>query len=728
MYDQSPFASLGRYVYRNRKLIIALWIVATLVLEVVGSRLPDVLGGSGFRIEGSPSSQVEKALKEEFGVANSSMILVFESERYNPEDAAFRTFVDETLTELSNVSNVVSTESPYESPNRVKGNLAYATLGFDKEYDKLREEITAVKNKLSEHEDITVRLTGVPVITEDMNEASQKELAKAEAIGLPAALVVLLLAFGGLVAAAIPIVIGALAVLCAMGILYFIGSVSDLSIFVLNVVPMIGFALGIDFALLLVNRFREELINFNKDEAIVRAVATAGRSIAFSGLCVLLGLAGMLVINVEIFRTVAISGIIVVVISVISALTFLPSLLALLGHRVNALKLFKPKHNKKSGWHIFSSFVMRRPGILALATIVVLSLGLIPVMNLNLAIPESDSLPASYDSRIAFEKLEETFGEKRLNPVQVVVTARENMMNSNQLEKLEALVTKLKDEEIVDDIQSIFSLTGTSATQLSDLYGNDQTRGTVAPVIERLVSGDKTLLTVTLNVNTSSEKAQDWVRKWQGEHGDLEMMIGGKTKFYQEIFDELYAKAPYGFLIVIVSTYIILFLAFRSVLIPFKAIIMNVLSLGATFGILVWIFQEGHLSGLLDFVPNGTIGLMIPIFIFSLVFGLSMDYEVFLISRMHEVYLETKDNDEATLKGLISTSKIITSAAAIMIVITGSFAFTGVMPVKQMGVGIALAIFLDATLIRMVLTPALMKLLGHLNWWSPKILRKKATD
>ncbi|HEU5139945.1 MAG TPA: MMPL family transporter, partial [Bacillales bacterium] len=567
--------------------------------------------------------------------------------------------------------------------------------------------------------DISVGLTGASVVATDLNHASQHSLKKAEMIGVPAAIIILILAFGGLVAAVLPLLIGILSVVATAGIVYFFGLQIDLSIFLLNVIPMVGLALGIDFALLLVNRFREELEKDSVQKALIRTVETAGRSIAFSGFCVFLGLIGMLFIQVSIFQTIALGGMVVVILSVIVALTFLPALLAVLGPNVNRLRLFKSKTNSRnSAWHRFAAFVMKRPVIMLVLSVVVLVIGMIPVRHLELTIPKAESLPPGYESRVVYETFQEQFGGGDLSPVIMVVRSDDGIMKKEKLASLHKFVQSLAKEGITTNIQSMFSVSGLGPEKLYQAYQNEKTRSKIEPVVDKFVHGDKTVVYTYLNVPSDSEKAKDWVRHFDGTQNGLHILLGGKTKFYQEIFDELFNKIPYALAAVFLSTYLVLLWAFRSVLLPLKAILMDALSLSATFGILVWLFQGGNLTAPTD------IGLMIPVFVFALVFGLSMDYEVFLISRIQEYYEKTGDNDYATLMGLTTTSKIITSAAAIMVVVTGSFAFTGVIPIRQLGVGIALAIFLDATIIRMVLVPSLMKLLGKWNWWVPGLLKR----
>jgi putative drug exporter of the RND superfamily len=550
-------------------------------------------------------------------------------------------------------------------------------------------------------------------MVEDLNEASQKDLAKSEMIGLPIALLVLIFAFGGLVAASIPIAIGVSSILVSMGVVYFFHHVVDLSIFILNIIPMIGLALSIDFALLFINRFKEEILLHNSEDALIITLRTAGRSIIFSGLCVFIGLSGLLFIRIDIFQNVAIGGMIVVLVSILSSLTLLPLILFFLGNRINSFPLFRSKGNHERIWFNFSNFVMRFPILITLISLVVLLACLIPIKDIQLAIPGKDSIPPYYESRIAFETYKEHFipnGREEENELIMILEAKEEMTKLSVLENAVTFIDSLEKDDYVTYVESPFSISKIKDPAIfSQMW---ETNKEFSVNLSRYIQKDKMLLRVFLDDDKTTKQIHKWVNEWDKEGEPFTIHLSGQVKFEQEIFNEIYQKAPYGFLLIIISTLIILTIAFQSILIPIKAIFMNILSLGATFGIVVWIFQYG-----LFHIEPVTIGLILPVFVFSLVFGLSMDYEVFLISRIHEVYLETNDNTHATIIGLTLTSKIITSAAAIMIVITGAFSFTGVMPIKQIGIGIAIAIFIDATIVRLLLVPALMRLLGDWNWW-----------
>lgn len=704
---------MGGLTYRYRKLVLVLWILVIGISMVFALKLPSVLSGNGFEYNGE-YNETRKLLENEFGQAKSSIILVFQRDS-TVNQKEWHQYINATIEDLKQFDGAKSITTPFDREGMIKEEFAYGLLTFDKKAEDLGKEIDQLNTILKNKQGLKVTMTGEPIIVQDLNIASQEDLAKAEMIGLPIALLVLVLAFGGLIAASIPIVIGVVSILTTMGVVFFFSYGTNLTIFILNIVPMIGLALSIDFALLLINRYKEELHSRSIEEAIKISVATAGRSIIFSGLCVFIGLSALWFIQIDIFQNVALGGMAVVFISAFCALTFLPALLSVIGTRINKFSILRLTDRKTSIWHRFAKFVMRHPVLMAGLSLVILLAGLIPVSQMTMSIPGTESLPAKYPSRVAFEAFEEHFipKDKRTdNKVSIVLEAEGDILIPANLRKVNNFLEEISKDSLVDIIDSPFSATGIqNEEQLSQLLTLGQKEQT-APILDYFVRDNKMLIDVYLKTTDHSAKARDWVRDWSSRDLDVTANFGGAIKFEQEIFDEIFEKAPYGLLLIVISTFFILMAAFRSILIPLKAILMNILSLSCTFGIVVWIFQQGHLG-----IEPVDIALILPVFVFTLVFGLSMDYEVFLISRIQEFYLTSGDNTEATISGLTYTSKIITSAAAIMIVVTGAFAFTGVMPIKQLGVGIAIAIFIDATIVRMVLVPALMKLLGDWNWW-----------
>ncbi|MGD6834001.1 MMPL family transporter [Sutcliffiella halmapala] len=702
---------LGRFIYTQRKWMIISWCIFILFFGYFASKLPTVLSGNGFEYDGSYMN-TQTILEEEFNQSQSSILLLFEKENFASQ-TAFEVYITDTLDRLEVDGSANIIVSPIDQKDMMKDNIAYAVLSYDKKLENIGEEIRTLSSSLKDEAGLSVEMTGGPVIEEDLNIASQKDLAKAEMIALPIALIILLLAFGSLIAAGIPLLIGIVSIVSTMGIMYFFSYQMNLTIFILNIVPMIGLALSIDFALLFIDRFREEVQKGSIKEAIETTLATAGRSIVFSGLCVFIGLLGLMFIEIDIFRNVALGGMTVVFVSVLSAITFLPALLSLIGKNINKYSILNVSSVRSPLWRRFATFVMKRPVIMAIVTLVLLISALIPVKEMNLVVPGADALPTSYDSRVAYDKYEEYFVEKNKSDdvkAVVILEAEGEIMDEANLAKAEDLFSSFTASGNVVSVETPFSMSGIdSAEAFYQTLQQPEGKSSLAPIVDNFTTSKMMLSYVYFK---DEESAQQWVKEWDKKDSEMNLHLGGVPKFEQEIFDEIIKKAPYGFAFIVITTFFILLAAFRSLLIPLKAILMNILSLAATFGIVVWIFQGGHFG-----MEPVSLALILPIFVFSIVFSLSMDYEVFLISRIHENYLESGDNDTATLEGLTATSKIITSAAAIMIVVTGAFAFTGVMPVKQLGVGIALAIFIDATIVRMILVPAFMKLLGDWNWW-----------
>jgi putative drug exporter of the RND superfamily len=704
--------TFNKGIFRFRLLNGLIWACLIIFFSYFAIQLPDVLRGNGFEYDGE-YKQTNKLLEHQFGQGRTPLIILFE----NTEGMSEKRWQDSIQSFLESTQNLPFLEeqiSPLQQPEMLKKNLAYGIFLFTPtEEEKLKPSLLALRKTALKYKESKITVTGEPIMVEDLNEASQKDLAKSEMIGLPIALLVLIFAFGGLVAASIPIAIGVSSILVSMGVVYFFHHVVDLSIFILNIIPMIGLALSIDFALLFINRFKEEILLHNSEDALIITLRTAGRSIIFSGLCVFIGLSGLLFIRIDIFQNVAIGGMIVVLVSILSSLTLLPLILFFLGNRINSFPLFRSKGNHERIWFNFSNFVMRFPILITLISLVALLACLIPIKDIQLAIPGKDSIPPYYESRIAFETYKEHFipnGREEENELIMILEAKEEMTKLSVLENAVTFIERLEKDDYVTYVESPFSISKIKdPAMFSQMW---ETNKEFSVNLSRVIQKDQMLLRVFLDDDKTTKQIHKWVNEWDKEGEPFTIHLGGQVKFEQEIFNEIYQKAPYGFLLIIISTLIILTIAFQSILIPIKAIFMNILSLGATFGIVVWIFQYGHFH-----IEPVTIGLILPVFVFSLVFGLSMDYEVFLISRIHEVYLETNDNTHATIIGLTSTSKIITSAAAIMIVITGAFSFTGVMPIKQIGIGIAIAIFIDATIVRLLLVPALMKLLGDWNWW-----------
>lgn len=695
---------LARFVIKAHKFIIFTWVAIFAVMAYFAIQLPGLLEGDGFRMDGE-HSKVMDMVSEDFDIPAETMFVVFD----NIDDST----IESSLERIERLNLTSEIASPLENGKQYKDGISYAMLHFDNNTDNMIGVVTDIRAAIGDQKGIT--LTGASAISKDINAASQRDLMTAEAIGLPIAIIVLLFAFGTVVASFVPLIIGIVTVISSFGILTLLGGQIDLSIFVLNIIPMLGLALSIDFALLFISRYREERNKVAMMDAVATTIRTAGRSVIFSAFCVFIGLGAMLLIQVEIFQNIAIGGMIVVSMAVISSITLLPSLLIVLGDRIDKWQLIKEKKDGANGWRKFANAVIKRPIRIIFIALLLLGIALVPVKNMDLTIPSIDSLPKSYDTRQAFERMDTSFGMGDESTIYMIAKRSGGWTNEKGLDSMQSLQQQLEKDSLVSDLTTLFTASGIDSTEeWTQAMSVPDIAATLNPLVDTFIKEDKLMIPITLGAEGSSDEAQEWARDWSTKNTEWDLKIGGQPKFNQEIFDEIWDKIVYVLLVIVISTFIILMIAFRSILIPIKAILMNIIGLSATFGILVYIFQYGHFG-----LHAGTIALIIPVIVFSLVFGLSMDYEVFLISRMQEEYANTLDNDFATVEGLATTSKIITSAALIMIVLTGAFAFTDVMPVKQIGVGIAIAVAIDATIIRLLLVPSLMKLFGKWNWWLP---------
>lgn len=694
-----PFA---RIVARSYKWIITGWIIFLIAMAVFAIKLPNLLQGDGFRINGE-HEKVMNIVSETFDMPAETILVVFD----HVDDQK----IEQVLERIGDLGETTSIESPLLNEDLYTNELSYAMLHFD--HDDLTDTVTSIRDAIGNEKGVSI--TGGPVIAKDINAASQRDLMTAEAIGLPIAIVVLLFAFGSVVASLVPLIIGIITVGTSFGVLAIIGDSIDLSIFVLNIIPMLGLALSIDFALLFISRYREERQQKSLVDAVMMTIRTAGRSVIFSAFCVFIGLGAMLLIRVDIFMNIAIGGMIVVGMAVLSSITLLPSLLLALGDRINKGTILKPKKDGENKWRIFAQKVIKRPVTITVVALALLTVALIPVKNMELTIPQIDSLPPSFDSRASYDLINEKFGLDKESSVYVIAERPDGWTDTDGLAAIQQLEKELTDDPLVSAVTTIFSLSEiASPADWEQAMHVPELKTQLESMADTFIQADKLMIPVTLRTEGTSTEAQKWARDWSAKETDWQLQIGGNPKFNQEIFDEISNNIIYVLLVIVVSTFFILMLAFRSLIIPIKAIAMNIIGLAATFGVLVYIFQYGHFG-----LEPGTIALIIPVLVFSLVFGLSMDYEVFLISRMQEEYSYSFNNDKATVEGLATTSKVITSAALIMIVLTGAFAFTDVMPVKQIGVGIAIAVAIDATIIRLLLVPSLMKLFGKWNWWLP---------
>jgi RND superfamily putative drug exporter len=525
-------------------------------------------------------------------------------------------------------------------------------------------------------------------------------------VTLPVLLVLLVILIGGVVAAGIPIAIGVLVITGALAILRAMTSLTDVSVFAVNVVSMLGLGLAVDYALLVITRFREELAAGRAVAEAVRAtVATAGRTVLVSGLTIAGTLASLLLFPQVYFRSVGIAGIAVTLLAVLSSVTVLPALLAVLGHRVDALKIRLPRRRVRARhrppprgfWFRTATAVMRRPVPVVLVVVPGLLALAAPFLRVNFGDIDYRALPAGTESRVVAERLAAHFPGGGNDPIEVVVTFPGRDPGSTAL--------------AVDEYEE----------RLRALPGVESADVTAA-------AGQSVRIRIQPGYDIQSPKARTLVSdvRLTTPPPGATVLVGGTSAKLTDLLDSLRATLPWMVLVLIVVTLVVLFLAFGSVVLPVKAVLMSALSLSASFGAVVWVFQDGHLSGLLDFTPTGAVEATQPILMFAIAFGLSTDYEVFLLSRVREEWQRTGDNTLAVATGVQRTAPIITSAAILLVVVIGAFSLSGISFIKMIGIGLVITILIDATVIRAFLVPATMRLLGQANWWAPGPLARIA--
>jgi RND superfamily putative drug exporter len=738
----NPFDRLGRFIARRAWLVVGIWALVLLAAIPLAPRVPGVLSAGGFILDDLESARAKALLGRELGVPPAALVIVFSSPTLEAGTPAFEGAAAAAVADIASAPHVARVVPHLLSPRQISADrhTAYDIVFLDLPPDDSPQALPILRERLHEAPGLTVELAGGPAFYGDVQTVSEADLRRSEIFSLPLAALALLVVFGSVVAAGIPLIVGGTAVVVALAAIFLVASATPMSIFVLNLATLLGLGLGVDYSLLLTSRFREELARRppgpeRVPDAVRVTVATAGRAVFFSGLTVLLGLLGLVLFEFMILRSVGIAGAIVVGLAVLSALTLLPAILAIVGERIDrfAIRAVRPADRVDGPWAQLARRVMRHPVAVLVPTLLFLLVLGSPFLHVRFNAPNSSILPASVPSRAAFDRLAAELGEGEFAPIVLAIRTTGAATDPANLAALYDYSRRLAADPRITRVDSLVDADPRlTLDQYRLLYAdpNGPRDRYLATALAATTKGDLTAFTITTPYGPNRDEGRDLVADLRSRTGPLAapagttVLVGGGAADVTDVVGRVAADFPRTALFIIVTTYLVLFALLRSVVLPAKALVMNTLSIVASFGALVWIFQDGNLSAGLGFQPLGFVETTQPVILFCVLFGLSMDYEVFLLSRMKEVWDRTGDNTEAVARGLERSGRIVTSAALIVVLVAGSFALADIVLIKALGVGMAIAVALDATVVRALLVPATMRLLGRWNWWMPATLER----
>jgi RND superfamily putative drug exporter len=732
-------STVARLVTTRARFVLVGAVVFFAVAGALGGGVADRLIAGGFEDPASESSQAEDLLDEQFGTGVPNIVLLVTAEDGDVDDpdvARAGRELTQRLADEPDMRGVVSYWSEGGAPplRTEDGRRALVVGMLDAPNDDvLDDRIAELAPRLRVGSDdpgpITVGVGGFAETFREVGETLEEDLPRAELIALPITLILLVLIFGSIVAATLPLAIGVLSIVGTFFVLRVIADMTDVSIYALNLTTALGLGLAIDYSLFVVSRYREELRSgHDPRQAVTRTVQTAGRTVAFSALTVAASLCATLVFPFVFLRSFAYAGVAVAVLSGLFSVVVLPAILYVLGPRVNALTVRRQSVSppEEGVWHRIALFVMRRPLPVATAVIVLLLVLGSPFLGLRLSQPDDRVLPESAPARQVNDIVREEFGSSEAGALSVVAGDVGDRGDAETAETVGAYASELA---LLPGVSRVDAATGSYCGEGSaEEFGCEPGQRILGPdASDRYAgfsAGGGTYLSVVPSVEPISAEGEQLVHDLRDADAPFPVEVTGLSATLVDTNDSLFARLPLALGVIAAITFVLLFMMFGSVLIPVKAVVLNLFSLTATFGAMVWIFQDGHLSGLLDFTATGGLAAAMPILMFCVAFGLSMDYEVMLLSRIKEEHDRTGDNERSVALGLERTGRIVTAAAVLMAVIFLAFATGRVSFIKMFGVGLTLAVVLDAFLIRGTLVPAFMRLAGEWNWWAPGPLRR----
>jgi len=697
------FEKLGSLIVKRKRLIFSLFLVAIFSAGAIGTSVFGKLDSGGYNDPKSDSAKAFEYLTDVFKVKDPAVVLVVETTNgvNDPAVVATAAKLETSIKGESGVGSTLSYWSAGGAPTLKSSDENSAFLFIyseDVEWDNVQSLGKRIQEKYDgKFENLTVYASGTGVFAHAINTKIADDLKLSEAISIPLTFILLVFVFGGLVASAMPLLVGVSAILGSLLVIYLLTLFTGVSVFALNLITGLGLGLGIDYSLLVVNRFREELHSGKSvDEAIKKTVATAGKTVFYSGLTVVITLAALMLFPLMFLKSFGYAGVTVVVMAVLGALIALPALLAILGKRIDKAVVrkgaLKPKEDGR--WAQTARFVMRKPVSVVVLSLVILTVLAAPIKNIVFSQVDSRVLPASNPAAYAAQLITERFPGQEGNPIEVIIPGGAN-----------------KIEQINNYTQEIAKVSGVVRVGEPQILGND------VRVIAIHDMGPRT------------PDAEALIKQIRLIPSPDQTLIGGVAADYADTQIGIAKTMPWALTWIAIGVLLLLFVFTGSLILPIKAVILNILSLAATLGVITWIFVDGNLKWLVgDFTTTGSVDTGSIILVAVVAFGLSMDYELFLLSRIKEEHDAGRSNIESVATGLQRSARIITAAAGLLAIVFASFVLSGVTSIKMLGFGVAFAIILDATLVRALLVPALMRLFGERNWWAPESLKRFTID
>ncbi|HWB80442.1 MAG TPA: MMPL family transporter [Nannocystaceae bacterium] len=721
-------AAIASAVARHARKLVIIALLAAVAAAFYGAGVARALSPGGFEVKGGEAQRVATLVADRFGHGSPDLVALVQREGFAASSPEVRARLQQIVDALGNDPAVASVDSPLGSAGTalVSKDGATAMLAISLRGDATaKEEAFGRLNEMlrSTAADVDVALGGPLAVAVVGQQTAEHDLVRAELVAFPLVAVLLLLFFGGRIATLLPLAVGGLSIAFATAVLRGLAAVADISVFALNIVTLLGLGLAIDYSLFLVQRFREELEYAPVHEAVVRTVTSAGKTTLFSGVAVAVSLLALLVFPIALLHSIAIAGAIIVTLTVIAALVVLPAMLAWLGPRVEWPRK-RSQHAKldpNRGWGRLAQWVMRRPGLVAIGTVILLLAVGAPTLRLDTALSDARIFPPTSEVRRVQLRIDEDTGFAAAGTVQylLVLEGDADVWQPTQLGKLYDAHAALAEVEGVRKVDDLVTALGQDMRERFVMAGGFLADApSRPPELAQIVDGNTTLVRVIADAPHDTKGRAEQVAAIRGALDDWNVSIGGAPQVAHEVDEALLRGAVPATIIVVVVTLVVLTLAFGAIVVAVKAVIMNVLSLSASFGALVWIFQDGRFEELLHYGSTGTIDPLILLVMFAIVFGLSMDYELFLLSRIREDYGETGDARESVARGLAATGRLITMAGLMLIVVLIGFGSAHILFVKQLGIGMAIAVAVDATIVRGLLVPATMRLLGRWNWWA----------